>query len=109
MFWDREGILITGWPPGKTTIKGDYYITELEELWAAIKRKQRGKLSKNFILQHVNARPHVSTLTTNAIRRFGFEYLPELPKVQTLLQVTIGCLERCEGPFVEKDLRSLVP
>ena len=76
IFWDREGILLTDWLPEKTTINSDYYIAELEELRAAIKREQRGKLSRKVVLQHDNARPHVSALTTSAIRRLGFESLP---------------------------------
>ena len=76
IFWDREGILLTDWLPEKTTINSDYYIAELEELRAAIKRERRGKLSRKVVLQHDNARPHVSALTTSAIRRLGFESLP---------------------------------
>ena len=71
--------------PEKTTINSDYHITELEELLReVIKRERRGKLSRNVILQHHNAKPHVSVLTSNAIRHLGFEclqhpaYSPEL-------------------------------
>ena len=67
-----SGILLRDWIPGKTTINSDYYTTtELEELQAAIKRERRGHPDSSN-----NARPHVSALTTNTIRRLGFECLP---------------------------------
>ena len=80
----------TDWLPEKTTISIDYFITELEELLEAIKCEQ---LSRKVIIQHNNARSHVSALTTTAIRRLGSGVSPTLPIVQTWLQVTTGCLE----------------
>ena len=63
----------------ETTINSDYYISELEELREVIKRERCGKLSKGILLQHDNARPHVSYQTKEAIRRLGFECLPHPP------------------------------
>ena len=79
VFWDRNGILLIDWLPEKTTINSDYYISKLEELQEVIKRERRGKLSKGILLQHDNARPHVSYQTKDAIRRLGFECLPHSP------------------------------
>ena len=79
VFLDREGILLLDWLPEKTTMNSDYYIEELKELRQAIKRERRGKLSRAVLLQHDNARPHVSSKTVAAIRELGFECLPHPP------------------------------
>ena len=79
VFWDRKGIPSIDWFPDKTTINSDYYLSELRELREVIKRERRGKLSKGILLQHDNARSHVSYQTKDAIRRFGFECLPHPP------------------------------
>ena len=79
VFWDMQGILSIDWLPEKTTINSDYYIQELEDLREAIKRKRRGKLSRGVLLQHDNARPHVSKQTKETIHRLGFECVPHPP------------------------------
>ena len=48
VFWERKGILSIDWLPEKTTIKSDYYISELEEFRTVIKRERHGKLSKGI-------------------------------------------------------------
>ena len=45
----------------------------------AIKRKRSGKLSRGVLLQHDNARPHVSKQTKEAIYRLGVECVPHPP------------------------------
>ncbi|KAI6646919.1 Histone-lysine N-methyltransferase SETMAR-like [Oopsacas minuta] len=79
VFWDREGIIHLDWLPEKTTINSDYYVDELKELRQAIKRERRGKLTRGALLQHDNARPHVSSKTMAAIDDLGFECLPHPP------------------------------
>ena len=51
----------------------------MKELRQAIKRERRGKLSRVVLLQHDNARPHVSSMTVAAIRELGLEYLSHPP------------------------------
>ena len=79
VFWDRKGILSIDWLPEQSTINSDYYVRELEELREVIKRERRAKLTRGVLLQHDNARPHVSSKTNDAIRRLGFECLPHPP------------------------------
>ncbi|KAI6653920.1 Histone-lysine N-methyltransferase SETMAR-like [Oopsacas minuta] len=50
-----------------------------KELRQAIKRERRGKLTLGVLLQHDNARPHVSSKTMIAIDDLGFECLPHPP------------------------------
>ena len=76
VFWDMQGIFSIDWLSEKTTINSDYYIQELEDLREAIKRKRRGR---GVLLQHDNARPHVSKQTKEAIHRLGFECVPHPP------------------------------
>ena len=79
VFWDRKIILSVDWLPKKTIIYSDYYINDLEELREVINRERCGKLSGGILLQHDNARPHVSYQTKDAIRRLGFECHPHPP------------------------------
>ena len=79
VFWDREGILLEDWLPENTTINSDYYIEELKLLRQKIKTERRGKLSRRVLLQHDNARPHVSKKTIDVIQELGFESLPHPP------------------------------
>ncbi|KAI6653980.1 Histone-lysine N-methyltransferase SETMAR [Oopsacas minuta] len=65
--------------PEKTTINSDYYVDELKELRQASKRERRGKLTRSVLLQHDNARPHVSSKTMAAIDDLEFECLPHPP------------------------------
>ena len=75
VFWESKGILLLNWVPEKATINSGYHIEELKELSQAITRERRGKLSRGVLLQHDNARPHVSSKTVAVIRDFGFECL----------------------------------
>ncbi|KAI6655304.1 Transposase [Oopsacas minuta] len=79
VFCDRKGIIHLDWLPEKTTINSDYYVDELKELRQAIKRERRGKLTRGVLLQHDNARPHVSFKTMAAIDDLGFECFPHPP------------------------------
>ncbi|KAI6658658.1 hypothetical protein LOD99_11003 [Oopsacas minuta] len=79
VFWDREEIIHLDWLPEKTTINSDYYVDELKELRQASKRERRGKLTRVVLLQHDNARPHVSSKTMTATDDLGYECLPHAP------------------------------
>ncbi|KAI6660739.1 Transposase [Oopsacas minuta] len=51
----------------------------IKELRQAIKHERRSKLTRGVLLQHDNARPHVSSKIMDAIDDLGFECLPHLP------------------------------
>ena len=86
----------------KPTINSDYYIEELKELRQAIKRERRGKLSCGVLLQHDNARPHVSSKIVAAIRELGFECLPILRIIQIWLPASTDCLEKLKDFLISK-------
>ena len=104
VFWVRKGILSIDWLPEKTTINSDYYISELEELREVIKRERLGKLSKGILLQHDNARPHVSYQTKDAIRRLGFECLPHPPYSPDLAPSNYWLFGEMKDPCGVRDL-----
>ncbi|KAI6651877.1 hypothetical protein LOD99_4756 [Oopsacas minuta] len=79
VFWDKEGIIHLDWLSEKTTINSDYYVDKLKELRQVIKRERRGKLTSGVLLQHDNAKPHVSSKIMAAIDDLGFECLPHSP------------------------------
>ena len=102
VFWDREVILLIDWIPEKKTMNKDYYITELEEVRAAIKSEGRGKRNRKVILQHDTARSHVSALTTMQLDVWVSNVSLTLPIVQTWLQLTTGCLDKLKCPLVKR-------
>ena len=107
LFWDRKGILSIDWLPEKCTINSDYYIRELEELRDVIKRERRGKLTRGILLQHDNARPHISSRTNDAIRRLGFECLPHPPYSLDVVPSDYWLFGEMKNRSVAKDLANL--
>ena len=64
------------WRPDNQTITSDYYSMVLQKLREASKSTRRGSLTQSVLLQHDNAKPHVSFKTKAAIRELGFEVMP---------------------------------
>ena len=105
VFRDREGIIHLDWLPEKTTINSDYYVEELKELRQAIKRERRGKLTRGVLLQHDNARPHVSSKTMAAIDDLGFECLPHPPYSPDLAPSDYWLFGEMKRSFEGRDLK----
>ncbi len=73
VFWDHEGpILIDFWSRGEI-INSLMYQEILKKLWASIKRKRSGKLTKGVILHHNNATPHSAKTTDSLIEAYNWE------------------------------------
>ena len=60
----------------KSTITGAYYANLLDQLRTAIREKRRGKLSKGILLQQDNARVHTCKIAMDAVKRNGYELIP---------------------------------
>lgn len=75
------------------------YISELEELREVIKRERRRKMTHGILLQHDNARPHVSDKTNDAIRRLGFECLSHPPYSPDLAWSDYWLFEEMKRPL----------
>ena len=58
VFWDAKGVIMLDFLPKTSTITGMYYANLLDQLRTAICEEHRGKLSKDVLLQQVNARVH---------------------------------------------------
>ena len=61
--------------PG-STINGQYYAEELEQLRDELKARRRGKLSKGILFLQDNASAHTSRVAVAAAGRCGFQLLP---------------------------------
>lgn len=72
----------------------------LSNLRPAIKFKWRGRLSKCFLMQHVNFQPHIAIATTTTIDDLQFQCLPHLP-YSHYVQVFWACLDDSESHWEE--------
>ena len=79
IFWDRYGILLTEYLPGRTTISGSYYTAITERLCSAILEKCRGKVSDGVLLLHDNTPIHKCNIVQAAIRKTDFVELNHSP------------------------------
>jgi len=61
--------------PQKTAITGPYYGEVLTNLRQAVKKKQRGKLTRGSLLLHGYAPAHMSQVAQAIVRDIGFEQL----------------------------------
>jgi len=59
-FWDCKGVLLVDYIPQKTTMTGLYYGEVLTNLHHAVKKKQRGMLTRGPLLLHDNALVYMS-------------------------------------------------
>ncbi|KAI6651893.1 hypothetical protein LOD99_4772 [Oopsacas minuta] len=105
VFWDKEGIIHLDWLSEKTTINSDYYVDKLKELRQVIKRERRGKLTSGVLLQHDNAKPHVSSKIMAAIDDLGFECLPHSPYSPGLAPSDDLLFGEMKRPVRGRDLR----
>ena len=62
--------------PKRSTITGVYYAKLLDQLRTVIHEKRRGKLSKNVLLQHDNAKVHTCNVAMDAVERNVYELIP---------------------------------
>ena len=76
VFWDAKGVIMFDFLPKRSTISGVYYANLLDQLRTAIRKKRRGKLSKDVLLQQDNARVHTCKVAMDAVERIGYELIP---------------------------------
>jgi hypothetical protein len=70
VFWDSQGpILETYQERGKTVTSVTYCDMLKRKLKPAIRPKRRGKLSKEILLLHDNARPHTAAHTLETLKQ----------------------------------------
>ena len=62
IFWDKDGVLLTEYPPHGTTINGPCYASIIERLRSVIVEKGRSKVSHGVLLLHDNAPIHMFML-----------------------------------------------
>lgn len=77
VWWDQVGVIHYEILPRNQTINAELYCEQLKRVNTAIKAKRTN--TKQIILQHDNARPHVATMTKLAIEELGWEVLPHPP------------------------------
>jgi len=56
IFWDQDGILLTDYLPKGQTINAEYYSSLLVQLKDILKEKRLGKVTKEVLFLHDNAR-----------------------------------------------------
>lgn len=83
VFWDFKGIVHREYLPRGHTINSDKYCAILKNLDESIRRKRPEHVGDdgkcNIILQHDNAKPHVSKKTKEALAVLGWEVLTHPP------------------------------
>ena len=72
IFWDKYGILLTEYLPGRTMINDAYCASLIERLCCAILEKRGGKLSDGVLLLNNNAPIHKCNIVQAVIRKAGF-------------------------------------
>ena len=77
VFWDEQGVIMLDFLAKKSTITGAYYANMFHQLRTAIREKRRGKLSKVILLQQDNTRVHTCKIAINAVKRNGYELIPQ--------------------------------
>ncbi|GFY02838.1 histone-lysine N-methyltransferase SETMAR [Trichonephila clavipes] len=63
----------------RTTINSGAYCATLRKLRRILQNKRRGRLSKDVLLLHDNARSHTSRTTQELIESSGWEVLDHVP------------------------------
>jgi len=79
MFSDYTGVLLVDYLPYKTAIPGPYYYGVLTNVRRAVKEKRSGILTRGALLQHDNARAHMSRVAQAIVKDIGFEQLSQPP------------------------------
>ena len=85
VFWDSKGPILENYQECGTTVTSATYCDLLQrELKPAIRSKRKGKLSKEILLLHDNARPHTAAHTLETLKQLKWEsmehpaYSPDL-------------------------------
>lgn len=77
VWWDYRGIIYFELLPRNITITGQIYCDQLGRLEAKLKKARPGLVNrKNVIIQHDNARPHISKIAQQKIKELEWEILP---------------------------------
>ena len=79
VWWDCEGVIHYEMLEKNQTVNAELYIQQMWRLKEAIQRKRPNLMRHGVLLQHDNARPHISKLTKAAIQEIGWEILPHPP------------------------------
>lgn len=80
IWWDIRGPIYYELLKPNETINSDKYCQMLEKLEVELKKKRPALVNRNHvILQHDNARPHVSVATQKKIAELGWEVLSHPP------------------------------
>ena len=76
VFWDSQGPILETYQERGTTVTSATYCDMIQrELKPAIHSKRRGKLSKEILLLHDNARPHTAAHTLETLKQLTFRLL----------------------------------
>ena len=84
MFWDSVDVILVDFIFKGATINSDVYIDTLKKFKARIRRVRSALEMSKVLLQHKNARPHISLKPREVINSFGWTtishppYLPDL-------------------------------
>ena len=80
VFWDSQGPILKTYQEHGTTVTSAMYCDMLQrELKPAIHSKRRGKLSKEILLLHDNARPHTAAHTLKSLKQLKWEAMEHPP------------------------------
>ena len=79
IFWDKDSILLTDYPPKGQTINAEYYSSLLVQLKDILKEKRRGKFTKGVLFLHDNTPAHRTLATQKQLAYLGFQRLDHPP------------------------------
>jgi histone-lysine N-methyltransferase SETMAR len=79
VFWDIDGVILVDVTAGGETINSDAYIKTLQKLKQRYRRVRPNRNPGDTLIQHDNARPHISLGAQEAIAKFGWNVLPHPP------------------------------
>jgi len=78
VFWDSQGPLIETYQERGTTVTSAMYCDMLQrELKPSIRSKRRGKLSKEILLLHENARPYTAAHMLETLKQLKWEAMEQ--------------------------------
>ena len=72
IFWNKDDVVLTEYPPRRTTINSPCYASIIERLRSVIVEKGRDKVIRGVLLLHDNAPIHKWNIVQAAIRQAGF-------------------------------------
>jgi len=79
VFWDNQGVILTNYLPKGSTVRGEYYASELCQLKELLKIKRQGTLQHGVVLLQNNDPAHTAGIAMSAATECGYELLPHLP------------------------------